>query len=143
MCASNNFSGAAWKALLLTAFNFFYYIFSCMSSHCQPVVTAWQRQHLERDKSNLNRCGEGRKKQGNFHVYADVIEWCQWHKQMCYRGVFFLDMIKCVFTDPRTLVTRCSCGSVVEHCISSAKGCGFDSQGTHILIKKNYSLNAM
>ncbi len=27
------------------------------------------------------------------------------------------------------------CGSVVEHCFSSAKGCGFDSQGTHILIK--------
>ncbi len=25
------------------------------------------------------------------------------------------------------------CGSVVEHCVSSAKGCGFDSQGTHIL----------
>ncbi len=28
------------------------------------------------------------------------------------------------------------CDSVVEHCVSSAKGCGFDSQGTHILIKK-------
>ncbi len=27
----------------------------------------------------------------------------------------------------------CSCGSVVEHCVSSAKGCGFNSQGTHIL----------
>ncbi len=33
-----------------------------------------------------------------------------------------------------TLITscvRCSCGSVVEHCVSSAKGCGFNSQGTH------------
>ncbi len=30
----------------------------------------------------------------------------------------------------------CSCGSVVEHCVSSAKGCGFNSQGTHMLIKK-------
>ncbi len=30
----------------------------------------------------------------------------------------------------------CYCGSVVEHCVSSAKGCGFNSQGTHILIKK-------
>ncbi len=30
----------------------------------------------------------------------------------------------------------CSCGSVVEHCVSSAKGCGFNSQETHILIKK-------
>ncbi len=28
-----------------------------------------------------------------------------------------------------------SCGSVVEHCVSSEKGCGFDSQGTHIVIK--------
>ncbi len=26
-----------------------------------------------------------------------------------------------------------SCGSVVEHCVSSAKGHGFNSQGTHIL----------
>ncbi len=24
----------------------------------------------------------------------------------------------------------CSCGSVVEHCVSSAKGCGFNSQET-------------
>ncbi len=29
-----------------------------------------------------------------------------------------------------------SYGSVVEHCVSSAKGCGFNSQGTHILIKQ-------
>ncbi len=34
------------------------------------------------------------------------------------------------------------CGSVVEHCISCAKGCGFDSQGTHILMKM-YNLNAI
>ncbi len=31
------------------------------------------------------------------------------------------------------VLMRCSCGSVVEHCVSSAKGCGFNSQGTHIL----------
>ncbi len=30
---------------------------------------------------------------------------------------------------------------MVEHCVSSAKGCGFDSQGTHILMKM-YNLNA-
>ncbi len=30
---------------------------------------------------------------------------------------------------------QCSCGSVVEHCVSSAKGRGFNSQGTHIVIK--------
>ncbi len=35
---------------------------------------------------------------------------------------------------------RCSCGSVVEHCVSSAKGCGFNSQGTRILIKTNVCL---
>ncbi len=29
------------------------------------------------------------------------------------------------------------CCSVVEHCVSSAKGRGFNSQGTHILVKKN------
>ncbi len=34
------------------------------------------------------------------------------------------------------------CGSVVEHCVSSAKGCGFDSQGTHIIMKM-YNLNAI
>ncbi len=30
----------------------------------------------------------------------------------------------------------CSCGSVVEHCVSNTKGCGFNFQGIHILIKK-------
>ncbi len=33
--------------------------------------------------------------------------------------------------------------SVVEHCVSSAKGCGFNSQGTNILMKKKYNLNAL
>ncbi len=30
----------------------------------------------------------------------------------------------------------CSCGSVVEHCVSRAKDCGFNSHGTHIWTKK-------
>ncbi len=33
-----------------------------------------------------------------------------------------------------------SCVSVaqcLEHCVGSAKGCGFDSQGTHVLTKKS------
>ncbi len=34
------------------------------------------------------------------------------------------------------IVGYCSCDSVVEHCVSSAKGRGFDSQRTHILTKK-------
>ncbi len=37
---------------------------------------------------------------------------------------------------------QCSCGSVVEHWVCCAKGCGFDSQGTHVLIKM-YNLNAI
>ncbi len=32
------------------------------------------------------------------------------------------------------MLIQCSCGSVVEHCVSSTKGCGFNSQGTHVLI---------
>ncbi len=35
---------------------------------------------------------------------------------------------------------RCSCGSVVEHCVSSAKGCGFNSHGTHWQKMYNLSL---
>ncbi len=36
------------------------------------------------------------------------------------------------------------CGLVVEHCVSCAKGCGFDSQGTHVLMKMyNLNLNAI
>ncbi len=36
---------------------------------------------------------------------------------------------------------KCSCGSVVEHCVSNAKGCGFNFQGTHMLI--NYIKNCI
>ncbi len=34
-------------------------------------------------------------------------------------------------------------GSVVEHRVSNTKGCGFDSQGTHILKKEKYSLKLL
>ncbi len=40
------------------------------------------------------------------------------------------------------ILTVFLCGSVVEHCVSSAKGCGFDSKGTHILMKM-YNLNVI
>ncbi len=50
---------------------------------------------------------------------------------------------RCIITQFITLHFLCTCGSVVEHCVSSAKGRGFNSQGTHILIKKMYSLNAL
>ncbi len=41
-----------------------------------------------------------------------------------------------LFVLPFVINFRCSCGSVVEHCVRSAKDCGFNSQGTHILEKK-------
>ncbi len=49
---------------------------------------------------------------------------------------------KCSCYDPPTSLKNtqkilCSCGSMVEHCVSNAKGYGFDSQGTRILIKKH------
>ncbi len=33
------------------------------------------------------------------------------------------------------VILLCSCGSVVEHCVSSTKAGGFNSRGTHILMK--------
>ncbi len=39
------------------------------------------------------------------------------------------------------IIRKCSCGSVVEHCVSSAKGCRFNSQGTHI--QNIYNLDAL
>ncbi len=41
-----------------------------------------------------------------------------------------------VWCNTKTWNRRRSCGSVVEHCVSSAKCFGFNSQGTHIFIKK-------
>ncbi len=31
----------------------------------------------------------------------------------------------------KNIIISCSCGSVVEHCVSSAKGCGFDPREQH------------
>ncbi len=45
-------------------------------------------------------------------------------------------------TDKSSKILLFLSGSVVEHCVSSAKGCGFDSQGTHVLMKM-YNLNAI
>ncbi len=52
------------------------------------------------------------------------------------------DMIRYMHEKNKDGFIICSCGSVVEHCVSSANGCGFDSQGTHILMKM-YNLNAI
>ncbi len=58
--------------------------------------------------------------------YLRVSKW--WQNFHFWVNYPFNALLKCV-------VNLCSCGSVVEHCVSSAKGCGFDSQGTHIVIK--------
>ncbi len=52
------------------------------------------------------------------------------------------DLLCLFFIDNSNNYIMLLCGSVVEHCVSSAKGCGFDSQGTHILMKM-YNLNAI
>ncbi len=50
-----------------------------------------------------------------------------------YIKTFLISNMHC---EELNLDNKCACGSVVEHCVSSAKGRGFNSQGTHILIKK-------
>ncbi len=47
-----------------------------------------------------------------------------------------LDPVILLLTKSKTLDNNCSCGSVEEHCVSSAKWRGFNSKGTHILIRK-------
>ncbi len=42
-------------------------------------------------------------------------------------------MQQTLYMSEYTLVHVLLCGSVVEHCVRCAKGCGFDSQGTHVL----------
>ncbi len=55
------------------------------------------------------------------------------HKTLNGVVLIICGLLWCFYLMFRFLI---SCGSVVEHCVSSAKGCGFNSQGTHILIKK-------
>ncbi len=35
----------------------------------------------------------------------------------------------------KLMFSVCSYGSVVEHCVNNAQGCGFNSQVTHVLTK--------
>ncbi len=61
---------------------------------------------------------------------------------------FFQDFIQQELLDYQMIVwkyeytykKKCSCGSVVEHCVSSAKVVGSIPR-EHILTKKNYNLN--
>ncbi len=73
------------------------------------------------------------------HVKSDIWRTCQNSVCVC---VLLSIIFKASDFMTHTLWYMFLCGSVVEHCVSSAKGCGFDSQGTHILTKM-YSLNAM
>ncbi len=50
---------------------------------------------------------------------------------------------KCDVKGKEYVFTFPSCGSVVEHCVSSAKCCRLNSQGKRILTKRNYNLNVL
>ncbi len=81
-----------------------------------------------------------------------------WIKFICICKSFtsiyaFITNIRCIGMDFILVCTCISyiyiehqivflCGSVVEHCLSCAKGCGFNSQGTNVLMKM-YNLNAI
>jgi len=60
----------------------------------------------------------------------------------CYTSLCLLTLATSCSSHPVQDTVVFLCGSVVEHCVSCAKGCGFDSQGTHVL-KKMYNLNAI
>ncbi len=64
-----------------------------------------------------------------FNMYINMYSKCKVKKKKFSLIVILHDNVVDQFV-------FCSCGSVVDYCISSAKGCGFNSQGTHILIKK-------
>ncbi len=49
--------------------------------------------------------------------------------------LFFKNIFSLGMNNVLVPLAHCSCDSVVAHCISSAKGCGFNSQGTHILTR--------
>ncbi len=62
---------------------------------------------------------------------------CWWKNEYCFSALVSQFILQANSSHLHIMYNyKCSCGSVVEHCVSSAKGCGFDSQGTHILIKK-------
>ncbi len=56
----------------------------------------------------------------------------------CYTSLCLLALNTSCSSHPVQDTDVFLCGSVVEHCV----GCGFDSQGTHVL-KKMYNLNAI
>ncbi len=112
-----------------------------IAARIPPVAHSWctvnyiARQTL---KSNL-----GRLRQNIFESDALLLTPLRTLKRM--RIFFILNVnqtlvagvtVNIVCQQAQYLHLTCSCGSVVEHCVSSAKGCGFNSQETRILIKK-------
>ncbi len=81
---------------------------------CGPfgMITSW---------ANVTNCRMG----------ADVGHWETPQTKGCQNLTYRLQLLRL------EQLPLCSCGSVVEHCVSSAKGCGFNSLGTHILTKKH------
>ncbi len=72
-----------------------------------------------------------------------VVWWVHVHHLFVCIGWVLHQSFTCTWTNDNKVLTyilnpfhriQCSCGSVVEHCVSSTKGCGFNSQETHILI---------
>ncbi len=70
-----------------------------------------------------------------FQEEVSLCDYMFWRNSWAWLRVDF-EQVLSFWQRIKDLVTSlCSCGSVVEHCVSSAKGCGFNSQGTHILTK--------
>ncbi len=86
--------------------------FSCHPEHCPPSFFQTPRQHRVRAIAEQQQHGNMSKM---FYFNG---------RNQIGRPV------------PLHSHSKSSCGSVVGNCVSSAKGCGFNSQGTHILTKK-------
>ncbi len=69
-------------------------------------------------------------------VFSSSVRWTETSLSMFHIVIWECSRAPCSSAKARTSGIRCSCGSAVEHCVSSTKGCGFNSQGTRILTEK-------
>ncbi len=110
---------------------------------CSALVLPSELRYLSRHIKECQNC---------IYCLNFLKKWERFVRHMCvfrYKYVYRYTSSKMwcyILQAPPTTVDghsyscSCSCGSVVEHCVNSAKGCGFNSQGTHIL-NKMYNLN--